>query len=356
MQPRRYLSNFNYSIQRSTLIPSSARNFNKPTLGFKVSSSIDLCPPRIYTMPNSQKKNRGMGNNIEKEQLYQNNIQLKEKVNKLLKQLAETKNQVVKKDIELREKEKIIRNCLKENDIEIEHANNLEKAKESALLTLCKQKYYSMKKNYIDKCQENDILKANIKITKIKEFQIENDILNKELEKLKSLYQHYKTQYENSKNEIRDLQEFRSKFLQQHIIINNYMKKNEEYNQDINKLKEKNENLQNEIDKILKKQQKLKITNCKLKINNDRYMSEKKTRESFAFDNTNNLKKISDYGKEVFELKRCITQKDNEIRDMKKLVSSQKSQLEKLRSNVLKPFDYKKIKTVESEKNTDEKA
>ena len=353
MQPRRYLSNFNYSIQRSTLIPSSARNFNKPTLGFKVSSSIDLCPPRIYTMPNSQKKNRGMGNNIEKEQLYQNNIQLKEKVNKLLKQLAETKNQVVKKDIELREKEKIIRNCLKENDIEIEHANNLEKAKESALLTLCKQKYYSMKKNYIDKCQENDILKANIKITKIKEFQIENDILNKELEKLKSLYQHCKTEYENSKNEIKDLQEFKSKYLQQHIIISNYMKKNEENNQDINKLKEKNENLQNEVDKISKKQKKLKINNCKLKISNDRYMTERKMKESFFFNNKENLKKISDYSKEVFELKRCVTQKDNEIRHMKDRIDSQKTQIEKLGGKVLNPFVYKKIKSLETEKNND---
>ena len=222
MKSGNYLSNSNYFKLKSKLRLSSARNFKKKTLGIKVYSSIDLYPP-IYA--NSQKKNRGMGNNIEREQLYENNIQLKEKVNKLLKQLAETKNQVVKKDIELREKEKIIRNCLKENDIEIEHTNNLEKAKESALLTLCKQKYYSMKKNYIDKCQENDILKANIKITKIKEFQIENDILKKELEKLKSLYQHCKIEYENSKKEINGLQDFKSKFLEQHIIINTYMKK-----------------------------------------------------------------------------------------------------------------------------------
>ena len=44
-------------------------------------------------------------------------MQLKDTLNKLKKELAETKYQVVKKDIELRQKEKIIRECLKENDI-----------------------------------------------------------------------------------------------------------------------------------------------------------------------------------------------------------------------------------------------
>ena len=344
-------SKFNSFKQKSTFRPSSA-NFKKKTMGIKVSSSIELPPPIIFTLPTNNRKTSGMGNNIEREQLYENNIQLKETVNKLRKELAETKYLVVKKDIELRDKEKIIRDCLKENDIELDHENNLEKAKESSLLTLCKQKYYSMKKNYIDKCQENDILKANIKITKIKEFQIENDILNKELEKLKSLYQHCKTEYENSKKEINGLQDFKSKFLEQHIIINTYMKKNEENNQDINKLKIQNENLKNEIEKMQKKQKKLKVTNCKLKINNDKYMNQKKMKENFSFNNTDNLKKISDFTKEVFELKRCILQKDNEIRDLKKIITTHKIQKENL--NILKPFDYKTIKSVENTKNNEE--
>ena len=103
----------------------------------------------------------------------------------------------------------------------------------------------------------------------------------------------------------------------------------------------------------LKKQKKLKINNCKLKISNDRYMTERKMRESFFFNNKENLKKISDYSKEVFELKRCITQKDNEIRLMKERINSQKTQIEKLGGKVLNPFVYKKIKSLETEKNND---
>ncbi len=129
-----------------------------------------------------------MGNNIEREQLYENNLKLKETINQLKRELAESKYNVLKREIELREKEKIIRNCIKENELEYEQDKSIEKAKESALLTLCKEKYNTLKSTYEKEIEENKILKANIKITKIKEFQIENDILNKELLKIKQLY------------------------------------------------------------------------------------------------------------------------------------------------------------------------
>ena len=34
-------------------------------------------PPIIFTMPNNKKMTSGMGNNIEREQFYENNMQLK---------------------------------------------------------------------------------------------------------------------------------------------------------------------------------------------------------------------------------------------------------------------------------------
>ena len=76
---------------------------------FKINISTDIPPPIIFTMPNNPKKLSGMGNKIEREQLYEYNMQLKELINKLKKELAETKHQVVKKDIEIRKKERIIK-------------------------------------------------------------------------------------------------------------------------------------------------------------------------------------------------------------------------------------------------------
>ena len=66
-------------------------------------------PPVLLTMPNNKKLTSGMGNNIEREQLYENNMQLRESLNRLRRELYESKNSVAKKDLELREKEKIIR-------------------------------------------------------------------------------------------------------------------------------------------------------------------------------------------------------------------------------------------------------
>ena len=42
-----------------------------------------------------------MGNKIEREQLYEDNMQLKDIINNLRRELAEVKNKLVKKDIEI---------------------------------------------------------------------------------------------------------------------------------------------------------------------------------------------------------------------------------------------------------------
>jgi hypothetical protein len=54
---------------------------------------------------------------------------------------------------------------------------NLEKAKESTLVSLCKDRYNELKRSFKKKCEENDILNANIKITKLKEYQIQIDVM-----------------------------------------------------------------------------------------------------------------------------------------------------------------------------------
>ena len=128
-------------------------------------------PPIVNTMPNNPKFLNCKGNKIEKEKLYESNVQLKIKLNKLKQELSEAKSQIVKKDLEIRKKDKIIKDCSRENDLESVHKENIEKAKESTLLSLCKEKYFEMKKKYEEKCDENEKLKSHIKITKINEIE-----------------------------------------------------------------------------------------------------------------------------------------------------------------------------------------
>ena len=177
----------NGSIKPTTYRPnSSTKNtrFIKHTINNSLS---DLYPPITYTMPTKKKQNK-IGKQIAKEQLYEENMQLKERINKMRKEMDEIKNKLFKKDLELIKKEKIIRDLSRENVPKYTREINKEKAKESSLLSMCRQKYNEVKEQYKKKCEENDVLKMNIKLTKLKEYQIQIETLSKEMEKLRNLY------------------------------------------------------------------------------------------------------------------------------------------------------------------------
>ena len=340
--------------------PNSAAG-NKRYATIKVNNNYNsyynqVPPPIVFTMPNNKKMTSGMGNNIEKEQLYENNMQLKESLNKLRRELAETKYYVVKKEIELREKEKIIRECLKENDLESVHESKIEKAKESALLTLCKEKYNKLKISYQKEIQENKILRANIKITKIKEFQIENDILNQELIKIKSLYGNCKQNLKKYKNMVNDLNHIKDKFMEQHSIITSYAQKCDLLNSEIRNLKEERDNLLRELNTNIKKQEKLKISNDKLKIKNIKFLNQKKLKEEYDIKNTDNEMNMNKLKKEVGELKRAFNQKSADYHELKKTYDTLQKKYDNMNETLLKPFQYSSIKCIEQEtrtKNTD---
>ena len=307
-------------------------------------------PPVLLTMPNNKKLTSGMGNNIEREQLYENNMQLRESLNRLRRELYESKNSVAKKDLELREKEKIIRNCIKEKDSESIHESTIKKAKESALLTMCKNKYNILKNSFEKEIEENKILKANIKITKIKEIQIENDILIKELIKIRAMYLNCKKNLKKYKNMAKDLENFKIKFLEQHSIISSYIQKCDIQNQEIINLKEEKDELLRELELNIKKQEKLKQSNDKLRIKNMKYMNQKKLRESLELlgSDKNGLLK---YKKDAFEFKRAFNQKIAEYENLKQSYELNKKRINNYDSFSLKPFQYKNMKNIEQENN-----
>ena len=255
--------------KKSFFRPNSAAKRHLKT--YKINTSLETPPPIIFTMPNNPKKLSGMGNKIEREQLYENNMQLKDIINKLKRELAETRNQVVKKDIEIRKKERIIKECSKENDLESVHELNLEKARESTLVSLCKDKYSQLKNLYTKKCEENEILKANIKMTKLKEYMIQIDILKKEMEKIKTLYENTVEDNSRLREEMSNFQNLKNKYIEQHSIINNLVEKCKQYKNDINELKAENSFLNLKLEKNMKQKKGLQRANFKLKISNEKF-------------------------------------------------------------------------------------
>jgi exonuclease SbcC len=303
----------------------------------------------IYSMPNNPKISKGMGKTIQKEELYENSIQLKISINKIKKELDEAKSIIFQKDMELKKKNKIIEDCIRENDIEEIHKENIEKGKESTLLSLCKEKYYEMKKAYKKKCEENDILKANIKITKIKEIQIECDVLKNELDKMKNLYLNSQEQVQLTNQKMNNLQIFKNKFLQQHLLINSLQKNCDELNISNKQLKQEISKMNNNLEKKEKERKKLKIVNSKLKVNNERFLNEKKSFEYKKMQSNDNFKKIIELQKQLSEYKRLYDQKCKEIQNLNKNISPKK-----IENNLtLKPINYSTIKDIRVNERTE---
>ena len=344
-------NNINHKTSFSTINqrPSSANQrypFINKTQSLKQSYKV------IYSNPNNQKQFKGMGKTIDKEELYENNIQLKNLVNNLKKTLDESKSIIIQKDIEIKKKNKIIENYLRDNDINEVHKENLEKGKESNLLSLIKDKYSEMKNNYNKKLKENEILRANIKITKIKEISIENDILKNEVEKYKKLFLNSQREIQNSNLEIDNLKEFKNKFLEQHLIINSLKKQNEELNLNIKNLKNEILQIKENLKKKNSKTKKIKLANSQLKISNDKYLNEKKLKEYQIMNQTDNNIKINKIQKQLNEYKNLYEQASREIQTLKKLeIAKSKNKENDQNIYLIKPMDKNIYKSINDNPN-----
>ena len=262
-------------------------------------------PPILYTLSNQfQNKRSGMGNKIEREQLYEDNMQLKKIINNLRRELAEVKNKLVKKDIEIRKKEIIIKECSKENDLESTHELNLQKARESTLISLFKKNFNELKKSYNKLSEENNNLKSNYTITKVKEYTIQIDILKKEMEKMRNLYIQTVENNNILNKEVQNLKELKKYFIEQHSIIDRFEHTIQSNKEEINILKQENEDYRNKLEQIQKKQKILKSKNVKLKLNNKKFLDIKKTRETYEIFIDDNKKKMDTLKKDLDEYKR----------------------------------------------------
>ena len=344
----------NISSRKSRFRPNSAskRHLNI----FTKYPPKDTPPPILFTLPNTQKKRGGMGNKIEREQLYEYNMQLKDIINTLKRELAEEKNKVVKRDIELRKKEKLIKECSKENDLESTRELNIEKARESTLISLYKKQYSELKDAFNKKVKENNDLNATYKITKLKEYAVQIDVLKKEMEKMKNLYTQTVENNNKLNKEIHNLKELKKYFLEQHGIIERLEKVIQENKMEIENLKRENEEYKNKLLLNLKKQKLLKNKNFKLKISNRKILDIKKNRENYALYIDDNKKTIETLRKECDEYKRLyeLTRKEyNKVQEQneKREQTKTKNDANKLISNPYQAMGIIEVKQENQDTN-----
>ena len=202
--------------------PKSSIRQKKFEKNYTSNFTTDYYPLLTLGIPKVKNKNN-LGNYVSKEELYDENLKLKERLLKLKRESDEIKAKLFKKGLEITKKDKLIRECSKQNVNDNE--SNLEKLKESTLLTLYKKKIDDIQKNYQKLYEENNILKANIRITSIKEYEIEVNIYKNEMLKLKNLYQNSKM---NLEKKAEKLEEIKIQLVNQHSLITSLNKKNKE--------------------------------------------------------------------------------------------------------------------------------
>ena len=309
--------NNNQSVNLAQTRPKSA----KEKYPIYSNSSIIKNSSKIMEKNN---KSKVMPKNAEKEQLYEDTVLLKIKINNLRKELDQAKSSIVQKDLEIKKKNKIIEDCTRDNDIDFVHKENIEKGKETTSITLCKKKYYETKKLFKKKCEENEILKAHIKISKVKELEKENQKLQNELGKIKDLYLNSQFEIENENKEIDNLLEYKNKFIEQHILLDSLKKNCEQLNKENSELK-KQLNIINDLkEKNQKEKKKLKTINMKLKFNNEKFLIERKQRENSTINEGNYKRQMKELSERLEEYKKDYNQKTKFIEELNKATTDKK--------------------------------
>ena len=308
----------------------------------RISSIISekINPSILTTIPNNIKLSNGMGHKIEKEQLYENNMQLREKLNKLEKKLKKLRYINIKTETELREKEKLIRNYINKSTKEKIDENIINSLNKSTLLTKFKQKYKEIKADYEKLDNDYNILKSNKKLTSIKEYQIEIELLNKEINKIKSLYENSKIYYYKYKDSIEKLKEVKIKFIEQHLIISSYEKKIEALNEQIKNLTEENNHLKKGMEKNRKRFEKFNIKNKILEIKNKKLVDNQKITDTYKSEQNDFKKNNEEQKKEIYELKSALNIRISEINNLKKECENYKNIINKLDNNSIEPIKY----------------
>ena len=320
---RNNLNNLSSTNSLSSLISFSNENANKNKKIYKIKTSLV---------------------NIDKEQLYENNIQLKKYINKLEKELLVLKFKLSQKEKEIKNKEKII-------DKYITNSKDLkdkEKLIESNIISHYKDKYLEIKTQYEEELNKNEKMKENFKETKLKECLIQNDVLKKQMFKMRKIFKKNKKREQIIKKANSQLNLFKQKFIEQHILLTTFMKSNEKLNTEITTLKREKSQVNTELENSKKKNDKLKHSLVKLKIKNMRYLDHKKSWEEIKFNNLNFEQTIRQLKSELNNIKFAYESKSNNYNELLKQFNDYKKLFDDKNNNdVLKPFNYDEIKDIE---------
>ena len=196
----------------------------------------------------------------DKESLYEKNIELKNELTQVRRELIKIKSENIKKEQEINKKENLINSTfeikeeqynLNNEEIKIDKENDSnEKCLHINLINKLKKQYNDLKKEFDNKDNDVYLLKKNIKNSRLNELIVENSVILQEVNKLKSLYNHQIQENNNLNIKKKTVKEIETNISKQHYIIMNLQENLTKSNEENSNLKNENSTLKSKYKRI----------------------------------------------------------------------------------------------------------
>ena len=294
-------------------------------------------------------RNISLNQNQNQNELYDELMYLKKKVNNLNAQISFAKSQKRKKDMQINCKKKELANYM--SDIQMSKdisPVNIDKLKDSNMISLIKKEYYNVKKLLNKKITEKQNLDIYIKKAKPNNEINKNEDLENQLKLLLAQYNEIQKKNNEDSNKIQLMRNLASVFQVNHCKIEEMKKLLYQTENNINKLRTIADDMNNENSKkneILRKQN---ISKANVNKHIEHLMNEKKNKEEIVKMKAIYEKRIKTLEVELNELKDKCNKNDTTIDSLKKELLL----LEKYKNEdqfKLKQFDYKNLKKIDKD-------
>ena len=170
----------------------------------------------------------------------QENINLKNQLNKMNTEKMNAKREITNLENELLQKEKIIENMINESQM---NSNTFAKASEMNLVINVKRQYKDLKKEYEKNIQSLEQAKKDIKNIRLNDLVTENKNLSNKIEKFKNMYYANESQKNKMQKNIQDINAMKQALTKQDEMLLSFQ-------ENCQKMELEILNLNNEIDKL----------------------------------------------------------------------------------------------------------
>ena len=293
--------------------------------------------------------NRNISLNRNQNELYDELMYLKRKVNNLNSQISFAKSQKRKKDMQITSKKKELANYM--SDIQMSKdisPVNIDKLKDSNMISLIKKEYYNAKKLLNNKIKEEKNLENYLKKAKPNIEIKKNEDLEYQLRILLDKYNEIQKKNNEDSKIIQLKKNLAQVFQKNHTKIEEMKNLLYQTENNINRLKNIADNMNNENSKnneILRKQN---ISKANVNKHIEHLMNEKKNKEEIVKMRAIYEKKIKTLEDELNDLKNKCSRNDTDINNIKQeLLSIEKFKNEDLFK--LRQFNYKNLKKIDKD-------